>query len=320
MKTRIFCDSDFFQSASERVVSEDSIKEIIKFFVSSPDSFIFSFSKEEYLNYAKMPQYDKLILLTKKWSDSRVDMDFNCTIDIENNIDKADEVTLYFGNNSLCQKARQYGEMCVNLEEGNDFTDLLETGGFPIKKDDEFNWSTSFKNMPSKICNSMVFVDNYILSEIGMMNLECILDSLLPKSLSVEFHFTIVALEDPKFNNHDQKEKIQKELGAWLANYRPNLDLKNLEILFIKKNENHDRYILTNNYSICCQSGFDLIKKGKSTRTTSVDIEYPFIRIKKKGEKPKYEKYVNYIGNVKQCFKRRGIESKNRLLSLTALY
>lgn len=314
MKTRIFCDSDFFRSISERKISDDNIKAIIKFFVSSPDSFVFPFSKKEYHDFVNMPQYSNLIFLIKKWNDSRIAIDFNSTIDIENNIDKADEVTLYFGSNSLCQKAKQYGEMCVKLDDNSDFTDLLETGGFSIKKGDKFDWNASFNNMPSKICNSMVFVDNYILSEDGMMNLESILDSLLPESLSVEFHLTVVSLEDVSFNNDIQKDKIQKKIGDWLANARPNVNFKKLEILLIKKNENHDRYILTNNYSICCQGGFDLIKKGKAVKTTSVDIDYPFIRIKQH----KYDKYANYVDNIKKCFKVRGLESKNRLLCLTS--
>lgn len=313
MKTRIFCDGDFFHNTSERKISDDNIKAIIKFFVSSPDSFVFPFSKKEYHDFVNMPQYSDLIFLIKKWNDSRIAMCFNRTIDVENNIDKADEVTLYFGSNSLCQKAKQYGEMCVNLDESCDFTDLLVPDGFVVQKgDDKFNWNTSFNDkMPSKTCNSMVFVDNYISTEVGMMNLKCILDSLLPESLSVEFHLTVVTLEDGSVNSDIQENKIRKELELWLLDRRPDVNFEKLEILLIKKVDNHDRYILTNNYSIYCAGGFDQIKKNKSTRTTtSVGIEYPFIRI----NPYKYEKYINYIGNIKKCFKIRNKISKNRLL------
>ena len=315
MKIRIFCDDNFFRSTTERKIPDDNITEIIKFFVSIPDSFVFPFTKEEYDAFVGMPQYNKLKFLTKKWTDSRIKMDFNSTVDVENNIDKADEVTLYFGSYSLCQKAEQYGEMCVNLDKVEDFTELRIPSPFSVTQGNYFNWEECFNNMPSKICNSMVFVDNYILSENGLANLESILDSLLPESLPIEFHLTIVALESTSFKSDDYKYKIEKELGEWLANSRPNIDFKKLEVLLIKKNENHDRYILTNNYAIYCQGGFDLInKKGQSTKTTSGDIEYPFIRIRQN----QFDKYTTYIGNIKKCFRKRGIGSKNRLLSITA--
>lgn len=144
MKTRIFCDDDFFRSASERKISDDNLWRIITFFVKFPDYFVFPISKEEYFDYINKPQYSSLSFLHKKWTDSRIDLDFNGTVDIENNIDNADEVTLYFGNNSLCQKAKQYGEMCVNLDECGDFSDFSDCD-FPVKQGDEFNWNTSFK-------------------------------------------------------------------------------------------------------------------------------------------------------------------------------
>lgn len=315
MKTRIFCDNAFFESTPERKASDDNIKAVIKFFVSSPDSFAFTFSKKQYQDFVNMPQYSELFRLIKKWTDSRISIDFDCAIDPGNNIDKADEVTLYFGSDLLCQEVRQYGEMCVELDKGNDFEDLLETGGFIAKKGDQFNWKVKFESMPSKICNSMIYVDNYTSKEEGMMNLECILDSLLPEALSVEFHLTVVTSPNKKYDDDTLKNKIHKELESWLANHRPDVDFKKLEILIIKTDDNHDRYILTNNYSIYCPKGFDLMRKGKSTQATFVDIDYPFIRIKPH----KYDKYVNYIENIRKCFKVRGLESKNRLLCPTTL-
>lgn len=160
MKTRIFCDNEFFESTSERKASDDNIKAVIKFFVSSPDSFAFPFGRKKYQEFVKMPQYSELFSLIKKWTDSRISMDFECTIDPRNNIDNADEVTLYFGSDLSCQKARRCGEMCVELDKGNDFVDLLLPDGFTAKKGEQFNWKAKFEDMPSKICNSMVFVDN----------------------------------------------------------------------------------------------------------------------------------------------------------------
>lgn len=319
MKTKIYCDKNFFQAVSDKCISDnDSFGDIFGFFAQWPSSFAFAFGKEDYEHFIYTYPEElkkKLTVILKKYGDSRVSINFNNKVSFENNIDTANEVTLYFGNESLCDEAKKYGEVSVSSENCGFFKDLRFGGAIPIQQNTLLDWKEAFKrHMPSTACNSMIFVDNYIFKDKDYENLKSILSSLLPTSLSIEFHLTIVSLIDDSMGLNVQEEKIYENLCAWFRVHRPNLKYK-LELLLVKKIDSHDRYIITNSYFVSCPAGFDILKKNcKASKYSCVDIDYPFIVVEQQEVDKKYLKYVNYISAIRKYFMVRGKESKNRLL------
>jgi hypothetical protein len=176
---------------------------------------------------------------------------------------------------NVCQKAiDDYGVIVICAENINDFKYLLYGNGTAIRKHETNKWRNCLSLEKPVPCNSLIIVDNYILSKPSLIeeNLIDILDTLIPSRLSskIDFHITIFTSD---FNN--AKDRLQTVTNM-LKNLRPEI---NFSVAIIKstKDNFHDRYIISNNILVTCGGGFNLFKNKKSQKTTTVSLHNPFL-------------------------------------------
>lgn len=184
--------------------------------------------------------------------------------------------------------AQKYGVVILSPtcwsseEEAETNSYLFRNCGRAVKEGEYLKWADVLQSQHNlSNCNSMVFIDNYILKSLN--NLEAILNALLPRQIpgvtrEDKFYLTIITAKDKSNTRND--ENIYSQLVEKIKQIRPNLDFE-LD-LFVEQNTSsntfHDRYILTNNVIIKSGGGYDLIKNGKATKQTEVSILHPGIQ------------------------------------------
>jgi hypothetical protein len=172
-----------------------------------------------------------------------------------------------------------YGVIVQCIESIND--DVL-TGSYKKKllKDDKielngnFGWK-SILNFVFPPSNSLVITDNYLLQSVervdngyihsGNRNILWLLDAILPKSLSIQYHITIISEDNDQ--NETWRKKVFNELNTDVKRLR-DYDI-NLEIVFIKSELLHERLLLMNYVNTSCEHGFNLFK-AKDGKTVHV--------------------------------------------------
>jgi hypothetical protein len=170
----------------------------------------------------------------------------------------------------------------IIVQGKNSIEDDILTGSFKRKllKDEAIEaggcigWKQllKFKFPPS---NSIVISDNYLLPSServgtayissGKKNLVWLLDVILPPKLSVTYHITIVSEDD----NRDGawRSRIAGELNTEIKNLR-DYDI-NVEVVFIKAEQFHERILMMNYLNSSCEHGF-CVFKAKDGKTVHV--------------------------------------------------
>lgn len=177
-------------------------------------------------------------------------------------------------DNRCSQLFRDYGFLSADQNDFLDKCNLIKDYGFAIKKSTIGSWKKLLENIPV-YGNSLIIVDNYLLDRDSTfdLNLEPILNALLPESLDVVYNisfFTQDSNSTLKFNTVKIKELIR--------NIRPNLNFT-VNFFVDVKHLFHDRVIISNYFWMQCGAGFDLFgNKSKAIHSTSVTFIYPFIQ------------------------------------------
>ncbi len=170
----------------------------------------------------------------------------------------------------------------VIVQSGDSIDDNVLTGSYKRKlhKDEEImdgevkGWKTLLKyNFPPS--NSMVISDNYLLQSTervganyitsGKINVLWMLDALLPQNLAIPYHVTIVSEDNNQ--NEAWRNKIAGELNAEINNLRK-YEI-NVEIVFVKSEQLHERVLLMNYVNSSCEHGF-YVFKAKDGKTVHV--------------------------------------------------
>lgn len=227
-----------------------------------------------------LTQFEKLLQqIDLKQQDNLLHVHFNSLdIDYENlSLQGMFLNAMYFTSSpkTVCQKAMDdYGVIVLCAENINDFGHLLYGRGSAIRKHETNNWSCSLSLEKPVPCNTIIIVDNYILSKVNLIkeNLTGILDALLPSHLSSKIDFQITIFKSA-LNN--AKDKLQN-ITDMLAMLRPKIKFS-VSIIKSSSDNFHDRNIISNNILVTCGGGFDLFKCGKSQKTTTVYLHNPFI-------------------------------------------
>lgn len=191
----------------------------------------------------------------------------------------------------VCQKAMDdYGVIVICTENINDFKHLLYGSGTAIRKHETNNWSSCLFLEKPVPCNSLIIVDNYILSKTDLIkeNLMDILDALIPFRLSSIIDFQITIFTSSLNNAKDRLQNIIDMLKV----LRPEI---NFSVAIIKSSSDnfHDRNIISNNILISCGGGFDLFKWGESQKTTTVSLHNPFITSTEQWSRKAYSDILN---------------------------
>jgi hypothetical protein len=172
-----------------------------------------------------------------------------------------------------------YGVIVQSAESIND--DIL-TGSYKKKllKDEEIQEGTAigwksllkFTFPPS---NAVVISDNYLLQSTervggnyvasGKSNLLWMLDAILPVTLSIPYHVTIISEDNNK--NEAWRNRFAGQLNTEINNLR---DYEiNVEVVFIKSEMLHERLLLMNYVNSSCEHGF-YVFKAKNGKTVHV--------------------------------------------------
>lgn len=175
--------------------------------------------------------------------------------------------------------SKQYGIIVLSPDNISELSPVLLDQGVALRKREISNWQKILHKTYFP-CNSAIIVDNYVLNETEQMieNLKGIFDAILPCSLNpgAPFHISIfTALKRDKRTDLPSQIRLKK-ITEMIHEIRPELNFK-LSILKCSSDQFHDRTIITNNAYIGCGAGFNLFNKGKSQKTTTINIVFPFL-------------------------------------------
>jgi len=240
-----------------------------------------------------------------------------------NTINKSDnkQLTAYYltcCDSETCQNCmEECGVLAICPENLKNYKAILYDNGVAIKRNETAAWKKIINCSPC-LCNSLILVDNYIFNDFKLLddNLKQILDAMLPEKLSfdIPFHISICS----EMGNKTEQDCLMR-VENLIKNIRPNLIVK-IDILKCSTNEFHDRIIITNNIYLSCGSGFEIFKydfkiskfSTISTKTTSVNILFPFFQTFVQWTT---NAYSNIINEVSRVLKSRNAKMENRLIS-----
>lgn len=200
---------------------------------------------------------------------------------------KADEV---------CEKkSKELGVFIFNTEIAKRCNHLFCDSGNAFPNDNAKDWSFikgltgSSVKPPINVSNSMLVIDNYVLSDDKDIDFkkkfeynlkpifQCILPEELANGLIYDITFFVSARNETShlYDTHynflkTEIQRIRRELRFRLS-------------IFIGKDSDkfHDRSIVTNNVMINSGHGFGILKSGGKTNSpTSVNIVFPFFQTK----------------------------------------
>ncbi len=180
-----------------------------------------------------------------------------------------------------------------------------------------------FKDKLRIPCNSLIIIDPYLLVKNANIsnNLEYLLDAILPEKLDIDFHITIISMCNTN-NQLEGNEETYKLVKECLTKIRKDLNIKFGFCNTTNDKGFHSRHIISNNYIIDSENGFDLFNnKGKiSKNNTTISIVFPRLV----GDHRKdMTKYINWIKDTKKHINKHQDEpyscgeSENRLFDLT---
>lgn len=251
--------------------------------------------------------------LWKKRANGECKLEFD--IRIPNMTAKENLCAVYFksndaDNNSQRSLSEEYGVLEVNADKISQYGYLYVDSGPLVKKETKNSWK-SILNIPGKVCNSLIIVDNYLFKPKKReeeVNLYQIIQSFLPKALSVPFHITIVTMKD---SGIDWEEK-ERELQDYIEEVNPYLQFS-LQICPCEKFDFHDRKLITNYLLMEAPAGFDLFNtRNLAKRETQLRILYPAFA---DFSKSAFEAYYALIKSVKKVFLKEKRRPTNRLLT-----
>ncbi len=202
-------------------------------------------------------------------------------------------------SDTCLQKSQEFGVLVLNNQNRENFKYLFSDNSVAIDIRDSNIHSWDFlKNYGLNICNSIIVVDNYLLSSAENINdnLLPILNILLQKKSKVPIHISIfcdlhksknMPENQLKSKVEETYELISKNIGKQTSDFKLTI--------YYGANHLHDREILTNNAWIGCGAGFDLFKRGQSTKQTKVQVLFPFVKLGIDGNSADETAYMNLL-------------------------
>lgn len=234
----------------------------------------------------------------------------------------------------------QYGVVAISPQVLSKQQYLFKGGGIALKNN--FKYRDKYKDKEYKdkdlpqeshmLCNSMIIIDPYLLlnndktSTIPQKlydDLLPLLDWLLPnKSSKIPFHLTILScVANPKHITNIYEE-LKRELSKISK-----LDIR-LGICYVDKGSKkysniesfHSRHIITNNYIIDAEDGFDLFNSNGYVQKNNATLSIVFPRLFGDNRKD-WTKYQKWIASAKRQVQEidknlKGGETHNRLFEL----
>ena len=228
----------------------------------------------------------------------------DCSYDYDNNkFPSLDSNAVYFTNNIQTRSTiEKNGCLAVSL------SDLLSSRynnerPIEVNKGQFSDWQVIL-NAARHTCNSLLICDSYILNNLED-NLYPIIDLLIPNDICEVFQLTIITSEGSTFGMGEQLKRAYHDIHDHLLKSGKKT-LVELVLVRTDTSQQHDRKILSNNIYVDCSGGFDLLKKKKATKQTTVGISFP------KFANPRdFDTYFNVIEQAKRIIRSNLVVSAN---------
>ena len=313
-RKHVYCEKNFLEHCIKTIAGwkfcEQNFEELslwmcIKSLIFSPDIVLHLDISDDDLPQFNGPKSQKVfsawaIELAQMQSEQNIHLKLGDFVTPET-INKSDnkQLTAYYltcCDCETCQKCMdECGVLAICPENIKNFKSILYDNGSAIGKNEQTDWKQKLIFTP---CNSLVLVDNYILSDSkGVENLKKIFDILLPKSLDTDIPFQIsifTTLKKGNAKNDIDSQDCLKKIAILVEQLRPELYFK-LAIFKCSFEKFHDRIIITNNTYISCGGGFDLMKDGKSEKSTTLNYVFPFFYKTAKWDSMAYSNFLNGV-------------------------
>ena len=192
--------------------------------------------------------------------------------------------SVFFLNISKEEASELQQSFGVIVQGSNDIDDTVLRNSFSkeLPKDEIFEdsgkigWKTLLKfDLPPS--NALVIADSYLVTSTervgqdvilsGKQNIIWLLDAILPLSLKVDYHVTILSEDNDR--PVEWRTQMAGNLKTEINNLRPYPI--NVEVVFIKSEHFHKRRLLMNYLNGFCDRGFYVFKvrDGKSVHVTN---------------------------------------------------
>lgn len=285
-KIETYCELGFLKSFFEELQSEDlrtdsipsprskkyrRFKEII-----FEDLFMFVDFFNDFVELSKTNPLFNHLMKGDLEGRSRIESfqgDFNFSMSDEEYMIKLNPSTLHLYESVSEFYALNYSlGYLTNHPDWDSLVDILKLNReIRIKKGDAQpdleNWAL-LKKYRSRI-NAAVVVDPYIINRSSLLkeNLFKMLDALLPESLDIDFHLSIVAdVKGEQERTENRYKQIREFLDQLVKPY-------NIEFGLFDSSLIHDRHIFTNYYRLDSMHSFDYYNEdGKLNRDTTLFI------------------------------------------------
>ena len=312
-KIDIYCDMEFWKSFMDSCsinyainVTKKEWKEIeSKRFLYSrlvEDTFLHLKCNESEL-LDELEREDKLYhetmrILDQKYQ-ARVGGDssvLDCSYDYENNEFPSLEynATFFTNRDQIRSSFEKKGLLVVSLKDLASSRYNFERPT-EVSKGQFYDWKLIL-GAARHACNSLIICDSYVLNNLDE-NLFPIIDTLIPNDINEVFQLTIITSENDSFRMGEQLKRAFTDINEHLhsCGKRTNVELA---LVRTDRSQQHDRKILSNNIYIDCPGGFDLLKRRKASKQTTVGISFP-----KFADPRDFDTYYNVIEQARRITK-----------------
>ena len=205
-----------------------------------------------------------------------------------------------------------FGILAVKLDEIEYLKSLNFHFGYSFEKNkqNDFNtWGEVFSLKTPEPLNSAIIIDNYLWKDLenfhsqNLENLYSIFENLIPKTLKIPFHLSIIT------SNRDgvYSPKFVEKLNKIIKNLKTTTNIE-IEISFSThtdsvKDDIHERVILTNYHYIYSDKGFNVFKDKNIILPTKGDRNWV------------YKDVENYYGQIRKHQHFQNIQSVKKRIS-----
>lgn len=242
-----------------------------------------------------------------------------------------DYLSIFFTETEHHKSAREHGVINVSIDTIWEQESKFRDTGKAIKTNKGFAWYSM--DILRECSNGMVIIDNFVLSpdkRTGKCetryDLREILRLMLPESCPEDYPLSIFYFDDSDDDDvrEARKKQFDEAIMKFVRGKKRNLRIK-LELFPTEPNfqnyhkDFHDRTIITNNVWIGSEAGFDLLVQDYSINTNTRAIKTTkthglYLGFGDEAADWLNEAYDHLIEEAKQCLKKYGYKTSNRLL------
>ena len=245
-----------------------------------------------------------------------------------------DYTALYFTAINHRDAAQKRGIITICPDTIWDHKNKFIDSGKPVQRDAEWTWREM--DILKENSNGLVIIDNYILVPsvdryTGIeyysitFNLKELLKLLLPGSSLEPFPISIFYYDNGEDATIEKrKNSYTRSIQEFINHQKPHLKTV-LELFPTATNEEsrrkdfHDRAIITNNIWVSSEAGFDLLRYDTTRNTNASAIKSTkthglYLGFGNETANWLDTAYSQLIKEAKQCLKKYGYKTENRLL------